>query len=243
MRDGLFASTAKCPVCGREFPVVKVKSNAYKLNHIDEDFCMYYDDLNPLFYDPFVCFHCGYTEIGPLFDRISEGEKKKVQKLCLTKFIDEVGSNPFELTDFHKKVYGFYDAISSEGERDIESAIMAYMILQNVLEAREAVYSSRAKNALRIGWLYRYIKDPKEMEYLSLAAAYFAKAYETEELEEGKFDAATCAFLTGEMYRRLNNAALALEWFGRALVAAQTSKVPKMSDRIRDQIQVVKAQR
>lgn len=202
---------------------------------------MYYDDLNPLFYDPFVCHHCGYTEIGPLFDRISESEKKKARKLCLTKFIDEVGKNPFELTDFHKKVYTFYDSLMLEGERDIESAIMAYSLLQNVLEAREAVYSSRAKNALRIGWLYRYLRDPIESDYLLLAAEYFIKAYETEELEEGKFDAATCAFLIGEMFRRVHNVSSSLEWFGRALIAAQTSKVPKIGDRIRDQIQVVKS--
>jgi len=240
MNSGLYSSNVTCPVCGKDFRVLKVKSTAYKLNHVDEDFCMYYDDLNPLFYDPFVCEHCGFTEIGALVDRLPEGEKRKLQKFCLNKFIDDPKKNPFELTDFHKQVYAFMDALSKEGERDIESALMAYKILQTNLEVREAVYSFRAKNALRIAWLYRFIKDPTEDEYLSLAAAYFVKAYETEELEEGKFDAATCAYLIGEMYRRTHNPVVSLEWFGRALVASQNSRVPKINDKIRDQIQVVK---
>lgn len=242
MHSGLYSSNVTCPVCGKEFTVLKVKSTAYKLNHVDEDFCMYYDDLNPLYYDPYVCKNCGFTEIGPLFDRVPEVEKRKLRKLCLTKFVDDPQKNPFELTDFHKLVYSFWDEVEAcDGERDIEMAIKAYKILQTNLEVREAIYSTRAKNALRIAWLYRYIKEQPEYDFMTMAATFFIKAYEMEELEEGKFDAATCAYLIGEMYRRTFKPVLALEWFGRALIASQTSKVPKINDKIRDQIQVVKS--
>lgn len=239
MHNGLFTSSVTCPICEKNFTVLKVKSTAYRLIKVDEDLCMYYEDLNPLFYDPWVCEHCGYSEMGAYFDRISELENRALQKLCLNKFLDNQ-PNPFELTDFHKKVYGFLEILNNEGERDAYSALIAYEILMLNLEARNAPYSAKAKAALRIGWMYRFMEDSKELEYLELAAEHFMKAFETEALEDGKFDGATCAFMVGELYRRVNKLPISLEWFQKALIAAPKSNNPKIQEKIRDQIQVVK---
>lgn len=243
MNSGLYRANVTCPICERSFPAVKVKATAYQLDHTDEDFCMHYTDLNPLLYEPWICDNCGYTEFGVSYDKISEIEKRKLQSFCLNKFVDDPNRSPFELTDFHKRVYGLFDRIGTEGERDNVSGIEAFKLLLSVLEARNAPYSARAKAVLRIAWIYRFMGDPLEMEHMATAAEYFSKAFETEDLEDGKFDSATCAYMVGEIERRLGKKTEAVEWFGRALIAAQKSDNKTIAAKTRDQIQEAKSGR
>jgi len=240
LHNELFIASVVCPICEKNFPVIKAKTSAYKLDHTDEDFCMHYRELNPLLYEVWICQHCGYAEIGSNFDKLTPMKKTKVSKFCLSKFIDDPNKNPFELTDYHKVVYGYFDKLKFDGDRDDQSAIESFKILLLNYEARKAPDSAKAKAALRIGWLYRFMKEPAELGYLEIAADLFASAFETESLEDGKFDAATCAYMAGELYRRVNNNVKALDWFRKALTAAQSSDNKSIAEKTRDQVQTVK---
>ena len=240
MNSGLFTAAVVCPICEKEFTVLKVRSTAYNLDHSDEDFCMHYTDLNPLLYEPWICTHCGYAEFGVYFDKLSSSERSKLEKLCLMKFVEEPAKNPFELTAYHKQVYAFLETLNSEGVRDNASGIEAFKILLNSQEIRNSPYSSKAKVATRIGWIYRFMKDPKELEYLEMAADFYAKAYESESLDDGKFDSATCAYMAGEMNRRVGKSKEAIEWFRNAMTASKTSENPKIVDKIRNQMDEAK---
>jgi len=241
LHNELFVAPVVCPICEKSFPVIKTKTSAYKLDHADEDFCMHYRELNPLLYEVWICKHCGYAEFGAIFDKLSPLEKTRVSPFCLTKFIDDPTKNPFELTAYHKAVYGYFDRLASDGDRDNQSAIDSFKILLMNLEARKAPDSAKAKAALRIGWMYRFMNEPAELAYLEQAADYFANAFEAESMDTGKFDAATCAYMAGELYRRVSNNTKALDWFRKALTAAQSSDNKSIAEKIRDQVQVVKS--
>lgn len=240
MHNALYVSQVACPICEKNFPVIKIKTAGYKLAHTDEDFCMHFADLNPLIYEVWICNHCGHAEFGTIFEKITVLEKIRLQPFCLTKFIDVPGKNPFELTTYHKAVYNFFDMLSSDGDRDETAAIESYKILLLNLEARLAPDSLKAKAVVRIGWLYRMMADPKELEYLVKAADYFASAFEKENLESGKFDAATCAYMAGELYRRSEDLTKAQDWFRKALTEAQSSDNKAIAEKVRNQIQVTK---
>ncbi|MBC7960360.1 MAG: DUF2225 domain-containing protein [Vallitaleaceae bacterium] len=241
MDSGLYPVLATCPICEKSFNVIKVKSAALKLDHVDEDFCMHYKGINPILYDPWICEHCGYAGFESNFDTTLENERVALRKNCLIKFTDDPSKNPFELTDFHKKVSDYLDALSDEGERDHKAALLAFEILVTNLEIRNAPPSIKGRALLRIGWIYRLMKNPKELDYLKEAATCYANTYLIEPLPIGKFDGATCAYLVGELNRRTGNLKDAMEWFGRVLRSPQTSETARTIEKARDQIQVVKS--
>jgi uncharacterized protein len=239
--SGLYTVSTTCPICEKSFDVLKVKTSAIKLERIDEDFCIHYKDINPLLYEPWICEHCGYAGFGVNFAVMSELEIRELQKLCLMKFTEDPAKNPFELTDFHKHVYKYFDSLNSDGERDNLAAIQAYEILLLNQKARNASLSLRAKTLMRVGWIYRLMNDPREMEYLKEAADYFAKAYQMEAFPIGKFDSATCAYLIGELNRRIGNLREAMEWLGRVVRLPPGSETSKIVEKAREQIQVIKS--
>lgn len=240
MDSELYYVLTTCPICEKSFNVIKVKSSAVKLERVDEDFCMHYKSLNPSLYDPWICEHCGYAGFESSFDTLTETELCALKKLCLMKFTDDPTKNPFELTDFHKKIYHYLDSLGSDGERDHLSALEALEILSLTLEARNAPSSLKARAALRIGWLYRITNDTKELDYLKEAANLYANAYQVEDLPIGKFDCATCAYLIGELNRRGGNLKEAIEWFGQVLRLPKTPEISIAIQKTHNQIQLIK---
>lgn len=240
MHNDLYISSVACPICEKNFSVVKAKTSAYKLDHTDEDFCMHYRELNPLFYEVWICEHCGFADFGHAFEKVLPLEKMKLRKLLLKKFTDDPSKSPFELTDYHKRAFAFFDKLKADGERDHYNGIESFEILLTSMEARKSPDSEKAKALLRIGWIYRFLNEPTEARYLLMAADLFASAFEVESFESGKFDSPTCAYMAGELYRRVNDGPKATEWFRRAMTAAQKEDNKGILAKVRDQMHLVK---
>lgn len=241
MNSGLYAVDVVCPVCEEGFTALKVRTSAIRLEKIDEDLCAHYTDINPLFYEHWVCGNCGYAGFGANFTTLHEKDIKKLRGICLNKFINEQGKNPFELSDFHKRLYNYIELLGPEGERNNLAAIEAYKILFSSLEIRNKEDSLKAKVLLRIGWIYRFMGDPKELEYLDNAADLFAKAYSVEDLSKEKFDTATCAYMIGELNRRTGKMKEAAMWLGRVIGMPRSDNTAKIVEKARDQLQLVKS--
>jgi len=60
--------------------VTKVKSKDCVVASRDSDFCVYYESVNPLFYEVWVCEHCGYAALQERFENISPIEAKIVKE-------------------------------------------------------------------------------------------------------------------------------------------------------------------
>ena len=103
MIDSLYNKSVVCPVCQKKIEVTRVKSKNCIVASRDTDFCVYYESVNPIFYDVWVCGNCGYAA-QERFEDISERDVKAIKE-GITKR---------------------WKSRSFTGERDIDKALEAF---------------------------------------------------------------------------------------------------------------------
>ncbi len=194
-----------CPCCKVSFEVTKIKSSSIRLEKQDEDFCPHYKDANPLFYSAVVCSNCGYANFEEKFEQISDKDIKKVKETFESKW--------------QKHIF--------DGERNINVALDAFKLLLFNAQIRSAKKSEIAKICIRIAWMYRYLNDPKETDFLRFAQEAYSEAFEKENLPYDNLDELTCMYMIGELNRRLGDTTEASKWFYKII----TLKEPKVLDK------------
>jgi uncharacterized protein len=220
VNEGLYNKQINCPVCNEKFEITKVKSKACKISSRDTDFCIYYEGINPILYDIFVCGNCGYAAQADKFETISLHDADIVLKDITPKW--------------HKR--------SFVGERNIDNALVAFKLALYNLQLRMARNSDIAKLCLRIAWLYRLNKDNKEHEFLEFALRAYTNAFQTENFPIEKLDENTCMFMIGELNRRVGKLEESVKWFSRLISSPEARQKPTLMDSARDQFQLVKEQ-
>jgi len=216
----IFDSEVTCPVCEKSIKVTKVRSNYIKLKKQDDDFCPYYEFVNPLLYEAWVCNHCGYAAHNTVFSKVTQNGRKAV--------LEQISRN-WTSRDF-------------TGERDFFKALEAFKLVLYNLQIREAPYSEFAKICLRIAWLYRYIGNHSEEErFLKYSYDYYKKVYTRENSKESSIDEFTCIYIIGVIAKRLNLTSEAISWFSRMISfssnPAEKEKIkPKLLENAREQI-------
>ena len=135
MDDDLYSKELICPVCSKKFNVTRVKLKACKVDRRDTDFCVYYLEINPLFYDAWVCGNCGYAAQADKFQDISAKETNMLLEKLAPK----------------------WNKRSFEGERDVNGAIEAFKLVLLSHQLRGVKSSEFAKVCMRIAWLYRTV--------------------------------------------------------------------------------------
>jgi len=197
--EPIYNSTVTCPVCDKQIKVTKVRSKFVKLIKQDEDFCPYYEQTNPIFYEAWICGNCGYAAHSTVFNDATGNDQKAV--------LD--------------KLKGKWNKRDFSGERDIAKALEAFKIVLYNLQIRSGSFSEFAKICLRIAWLYRYKGEwVNEYKFLSFSLDYYKKAFTGEHLTNGKIDEYTCMYIIGELARRIGNNEEALQWFGKLISAS-----------------------
>lgn len=205
----IFNSEITCPVCEKKIKVTKVRSRFVKLIKQDDDFCPYYETINPLLYEAWVCNYCGYGAHSTVFDEITQNGRIAV--------LENISKN--------------WTSRKFTGERDCEGALEAFKIVLYNLQVREAPYSEFAKVCLRIAWLYRYMDDSAEEErFLKYSYDYYKKVYTRENLKNNMLDEYTCMYIIGVLAKRLNLIKEATLWFSKLISFASD---PKEKQRIK----------
>lgn len=218
MDNRLYNKTIACPICMKEFEITKVKSNGSKISSVDTDFCVYYEGINPILYDVWVCEHCGYAAQNDKFDKILSREAKLIQSEITPKWTQH----------------------SFSGERTIQQAIETFKLALLNLDAKKGKPSEYAKICIRIAWLYRLLEDPRENDFLKFAADNYAKAFQTERFPLDKLDENTCMYTIGELNRRLGNMEEAVKWFSSVISSPEARRNSKLLDKTREQYQLAK---
>jgi len=220
MNDLLYNKKIMCPVCNREIEVTKVKTKGCKVSSRDTDMCVYYENINILFYDVWVCEHCGYAAQQDKFEGLFIKDSKVIK--------DKISSH--------------WIRRSFVGERDVDKALEAFKLALLTLKVRNAKSSELAKVCLRIAWLYRFKGDPKEIEFLNFALTSYNDAYQKERFPLDKLDEVTCMYIIAELFRRVGKFDEAILWFSRIVSSAAARGNPKLIDMARDQYQLAKDQ-
>lgn len=218
MDSRLYQKTIQCPSCLKNINVLKVKQKACKVESRDTDFCVYYENFNPLLYDAWVCENCGYSALSDKFEELPIKDTKLIKETITPKWVKR----------------------SFAEERTIDMAIDTMKLVLYNLNVRKAKSSDFAKVCIRIAWLYRLKKDVKEKEFIQFALDKYLHAFETERFPVEKLDENTCMYMIAELYRRLDNNDESLKWFSK-LVSSQSARTnANLLDMARDQIQLVR---
>ncbi len=220
MDSRLYQKSITCPVCSKPFEITKVKSNGSKIESVDSDFCVYYEGINPILYDVWICEHCGYAAQADKFESITFKDSKLILENITPRWTKR----------------------SFAGERTVENAIETFKLALYTLHVRNAKNSELAKVCIRIAWLYRILQSPKEREFLEFALRSYTNAFETERFPVDKLDEFTCMFMIGELNRRVGNTEEAVKWFSRIISSPDARSNRKLLEKTREQYEVVKGQ-
>ncbi|MCD2346594.1 DUF2225 domain-containing protein [Clostridium guangxiense] len=214
----LYDKTVTCPVCGNVFKARSVKKSSYRILKQDSDFFYEYKNINPYFYDVWLCNICGYASMKTDFNKIRESQKQLIMEKISMKW--------------HAKNYPEVYNINIAIER-FKISLLNYVTL-------DAKSSSKAMNCLKIAWMYRMLGNSKlETSYMKNSIDEFNKAYFNEMFPIYGMSKFAMMYLIGELNRRVGNNKDALIWFGRVL--GETNAPQRLKNKIRDQKDLIKS--
>lgn len=220
MSEALYDKKIKCPICNNGFTSKRLRASAVRVDKRDEDFYTSYKGHNPMYYEILVCPHCGYSASENSFDSLSTKETTAIKEILSGKIINR----------------------SFCGERTVNDALDSFKLALFIAKSREAKNSIIAGLALKIAWIYREMKDEKEIEFLEHALEYYKQAYDKENLPLGNLDEISVQYLIGELSRRLNKLNDAVFWFNKAVSNPERSSNPRIEKLAREQWITVKEQ-
>lgn len=220
MVEGLYNKAITCPVCSKDLVVTKVQSKVCRISSKDTDFCLYYEGVNPIFYDVWVCEFCGHAAQADKFEKITYKEGKIILQNITTR----------------------WNKRSFSGERSIDTALEAFKLALYSLHIRNGKSSDIARVCMRIAWLYRLKGDSKEKEFLQFALKCYNECYEKERFPIEKFDEPTCIYIIAELNRRLGNYEEAVKWFSKLVTAQMAGVNPRLVKNAREQYYLTREQ-
>lgn len=203
----LYDKKIVCLCCEKEFTSKQVRSSTTRVIKQDRDYCTYYSGENPLFYDAFVCPHCGFA-FTQSFSKLTPRKKEIIEKEYFEKL-------PF-VPDLCQK-------------REIHHALQAYKwtAYTSYLVKEDPIITGNL--FLRIAWLYRYQeKTEQEKRYLEIALRFYEKAYAKGNSED-IMNEHKLLFLLGDLYTRLDDYHKASKVF--SMLLADQSVPPNIRQR------------
>jgi uncharacterized protein (DUF2225 family) len=220
MNEALYSKKMNCPICGKQFSSMKAKVNACKVEKKDEDFCVHYVDLNPMYYEVFVCPFCGYSASENSFSQINDTEINLLSDAFAGR---KVGR-------------------SFCTERSLDDAIATFKLAIYTAELRKAKPSVLAGLCLKLAWLYWFAGDKQEEVFLNFALKNYWEAFDKEELPIGNLSEVSILYLLGELSRRVGKLNDAVVWFGKAVASPDRVSNPRIERMAREQRSLAKEQ-
>lgn len=194
----LVARELNCPACESTFTLHTPKSRAYQLVRRDADYCPYYEGINPLFYQVWVCPRCSFAAYKEHWKPLSEAERVGMR---------QISSEAKEGLRFD----------FAQPERTLFAAILSFKLAYRCyLRRMPTSHDHLGSVQLRLAWLCRLGNDRKrEIQHMGAAMTHFAEAFDHGRnltISGGKI-----AYLLGELNRRVGNGEAAVEWYMRAI--------------------------
>jgi len=189
----LYDEKKKCIVCDTEFNIKKVKKSKLRPIKTDSDFYTLYKDINPYFYDYYICSSCGVV-FTDSFKKLNVSQKEQL-----------------------KEVYKNISHIDSLlNERTIGDALRLSKLAVLSGNAIGLTSDIMAGLCIRVAWFNREEGNKEEENrFLELALREYEKTYE---IGEGKLPEDTLLYMLGELNYRLDRYEECKKWFSRLMV-------------------------
>ncbi len=165
--DFVFGKNYTCPVCGKEFKNLTVKSSKVRMIRSDQDLRPIYENVNPLKYDIVFCSKCGYGALERYFKTLSSAQKTLIkEKICI----------PYKEKEKREEKATF----------SYEDAYYRYRMALACSVAKQAYDSERAYVCLKTAWLLRGWRESLPDRAEAAAAAAKLEKMELEMLKNAK---------------------------------------------------------
>ena len=203
-----------CPVCEKEFRVVKTRSRLMVTKR-DDDGCTHYENFNPYYYTVWVCEHCGFAADETTFTtKIPDKHLTILRAVLLTKNIK----------------------ILFVEERTLENAATSFRLAIKFQELIRGKSSKRAKYAHQLAWIYREAGDKtQEDECITKAIEFYEDALMRESFPIGELTDNAVMYIVAALCNRLGNRKKATSYLSK-LISDQgvREREPRIHDKARD---------
>ncbi|AWE08442.1 DUF2225 domain-containing protein [Lysinibacillus sp. 2017] len=219
-----YEKNVDCMHCKKSFPTLKVRSKSIKIEHTETDFQpIYTDDLvNALYYNVFVCQHCGFSFTEDFNKYFAPGVKEILEAQVCNNWIPH----------------------NFNGERSIFDAIQAYKLAFLCATIKKEKYVITSGLALRLAWLYRSLKNVgQEKRFLTLARDHYMESFSTEDYASTQMSGVRIMYMIAELSRRLEDYENATRFFSRVIESQRTGGEAKLVDMAKEQWELVRAAR
>lgn len=219
-----YEKKVECLCCKKSFPTNKVRSKFVKVIHTDSDFCPTYSDstVNALYYNVFVCEHCGFSFTEDFSNYFQPGVKEEITAQISDKWTKR----------------------SFNQERTTAQALEAYKLafMCGILKKEKAV--TLAGLTLRIAWLYRSLNNlPQEQRFVKMARDHYLTSYSNEDYAGTQMSGTRILYMIAELSRRIEDYELATRFFSKLIENQQASGEAKLLKMAKEQWQLVRSAR
>ena len=134
-----YEKSVDCLHCKKSFPTLKVRTKSIKVLDSESDFQPIYadDNVNALYYNVFVCQHCGFSFTEDFNKYFSPGVHEGIDEQISKNWIPH----------------------NFKGERTIFDALQAYKLAFLCATIKKEKFVITAGLSLRLAWLYRSLKN------------------------------------------------------------------------------------
>lgn len=213
-----------CMHCKKSFPTMKVRSKFIKVAHSETDFQPVYTDekVNALYYNVFVCQHCGFSFTEDFSKYFAPGVIELIEQQVTKNWVPH----------------------NFKGERVIFDAIQAYKLAFLCATLKKEKFVITSGLALRLAWLYRSLKnDGQEKRFLKISRDHYMESFSNEDYASTQMSGIRVMYMIGELSRRLEDYENATRFFSRVIENQRAGGEAKLVDMAKEQWELVRKAR
>jgi len=219
-----YEKTVNCIHCKKNFSTLKVRTKSIKIEHTASDFQPVYTDnyVNALYYNVFVCQHCGFSFTEDFSKYFAPGVKEQINEKICSHWVPHSFSN----------------------ERSIFEAIQTYKLALFCATIKKEKFVITSGLALRLAWLYRSLKNNiQEQRFLKLARDHYMESYSTEDYAGSTMSSVRIVYMIAELSRRLGDYENATRFFSRVIESQRVGGEAKLVNMAKEQWELVRQER
>ena len=219
-----YEKKVECICCNKTFPTTKIRSKLVKVESTDTDFCPTYSEasVSALYYNVFVCEHCGFSFTEDFSKYFGPGIKEQILEQISTKWVQR----------------------SYHHERSLSEALEAYKLAFVCGSIKKEKFVTLAGLALRIAWIYRKLQNVnQEQRFLKMARDQYFDSYSTEDYASTQMSDTRVIYMVAELSRRIGDLEMATRYYSKIIENQRVGGEAKVIEMAKEQWQLVREER
>ena len=219
-----YEKKVECLHCKKSFSTMKVRSKFIKVSATDTDFMPVYaeGDIPAMYYNVFVCEHCGFSFTEDFSRYFAPGTSEEIQSQITDKWVHH---------DF-------------KGERTVFQAIQVYKLALICTDIKKEKHVAKAGLALRLAWFYRSLRNAgQEQRFLEIARNQYMESFSTEDYASTQMSATRIMYLVAELSRRVNDMENATRFFSKVIESQRAGGEAKVIEMAKERWEEMRALR